>query len=283
MIIIGEKINGAIPSVKKAIVDHNVEWIRNLAVTQAAAGAHFIDCAPSTATEIEYETMVWMLETIQSATDTPVCIDSPDALLLKRILEEGHVKKTGMVNSVNEEGSKCETIFPLISNTDWHVVGLTCDKDGIPAEAGKKIDIAKSIIDKADKHGVKLANLHIDPCVMALSTRASSMKDFEDCIAGILAYAPEVNVTGAISNISFEMPSRKLINSLCMAYAIRAGLSSAICDPCNMDMMGTIYAAEALCMIDKGGRKYNRACRQGKFGVKKAVSALHTTREEERL
>ena len=95
------------------------------------------------------------------------------------------------------------------------------------------------------------------------------MKDFETCIRGIHEYAPEVKVTGAISNISFEMPARKYVNMNCMAYAIAAGLDSAIMDPCSPDMMGTVFACEALRMTDKGGRKYNRAYRQGKFGQKK--------------
>ena len=78
--------------------------------------------------------MVWLLNIIQEETDIPVCIDSPNAKLLARILDEGLVKRPGMVNSVNEEGDKCETIFPLIAGTDWNVVGLTCDKDGIPMD-----------------------------------------------------------------------------------------------------------------------------------------------------
>lgn len=269
MIIIGEKINGAIPSVKAAIAARDAELIRSRAIAQTQAGAHYLDCAPSTAPELEYEAMVWLIDQIQAVSDTLLCIDSPNAKLLARILEEGHVKKVGMVNSVNEEGDKCETIFPLIAGTDWNVVGLTCDQDGIPAAPQKKIDIAKRIIDKADKYGVKLENLHIDPCVMALATMPSSMKDFETCIRGIHEYAPTVKVTGAISNISFDMPARKYINANCMAYAIAAGLDSAIMDPCNVDMMSTIYACEALRGKDRGGRKYNRAYRQGKIGVRK--------------
>jgi len=119
------------------------------------------------------------------------------------------------------------------------------------------------------KYGVKLSNLHIDPCVMALATMPTALKDFETAIRGIHEYAPEVKVTGAISNISFDMPARKYVNANAMAYAIAAGLDSAIMDPCNMDMMGTIFACEALQLKDKAGRKYNRAYRQGKFGVKK--------------
>ncbi|MBQ1281566.1 MAG: dihydropteroate synthase [Oscillospiraceae bacterium] len=269
MIIIGEKINGAIPSIQKAIAERDADLIRQRAIAQAEAGADFIDCAPSTAPDLEYDAMLWLLGLIQGVTDKPVCIDSPDAKLLARVLQEGHVNKPGMVNSVNEEGDKCETIFPLIAGTDWNVIGLTCDKGGIPTDPEKKIDIAKSIIDKAVKYGVKLENLHIDPCVMALSTMPSSMKDFERVITGIHEYAPNVKVTGAISNVSFEMPARKYVNLGCMAYAIRAGLDSAIIDPCNSDMMGIIFASSALCMFDKGGRKYNRAYRAGKFGAKK--------------
>lgn len=270
MIVIGEKINGAIPSIKEAIANRDAELIRQRAIAQDKAGADFIDCAPSTAPELEYDAMVWLIQQIQAVTDKPICIDSPNARLLARIIQEGHLSKPGMVNSVNEEGDKCETIFPLIAGTAWHVVGLTCDRDGIPSDPAKKLEIAKSIIDKAEKYGVALDQLHIDPCVMALSTMPSAMKDFAQVIRGIHEYKPQVKVTGAISNVSFEMPARKYVNANCMAYAIEAGLDSAIMDPCNVDMMTTIYACEALCMKDKGGRKYNRAYRQGKIGGKKA-------------
>ena len=269
MIIIGEKINGAIPSIRQAIADRNEELIRERTIAQANAGAAFLDCAPSTATDIEYDTMVWLIGLMQSSTDVPLCIDSPNASLLARIIEEGHLRKPGMVNSVNEEGTKCETIFPLIAGTDWEVVGLTCDRDGIPADPRKKVDIAKRIIDKADKYGVALPKLRIDPSVMALATTPTAMQDFIYCIEQIHAYAPDVKVTGAISNISFDMPARKYVNMNCMAYAIAAGLDSAILDPTSADMMGTIYACEALRMTDKGGRKYNRAYRKGLFGQKK--------------
>ena len=269
MIIIGEKINGAIPAVRDAIAARDAEAIKARVLAQAAAGADFLDCAPSTATELEYDAMCWLIDTMQEAADVRLCIDSPNAELLARVLKEGRVAKPGMVNSVNEEGTKCETIFPLIAGTDWEVVGLTCDRDGIPADPAKKLEIAKRIIDKADRFGVALSHLHIDPCVMALATMPSALEDFVWCIKSIHEYAPQVKVTGAISNISFEMPARKYVNASCMAYALEAGLDSAIMDPTNQDMMGTIYACEALLARDKGGRKYNRAYRKGLFGQKR--------------
>lgn len=265
MIIIGEKINGAIPSVREAITNRDAAQITERARLQSAAGCDYIDCAPSTETSVEYETMVWLLELIQNACDTPVCIDSPNADLLARILQERLVRKPGMVNSVNEEGKKCETIFPLIAGTPWNVIGLTCDQDGIPSDPVKKVEIAKRIIAKADHYGVALSQLHIDPCVMALATAPSAMDDFIYCIERIHAEAPQVKVTGAVSNISFHMPARKYINMGCLALAEKAGLDSAIMDPCSQNMMGALYAASALCQKDKGGRKYNRGFRKGLF------------------
>lgn len=269
MIIIGEKINGAIPPVAAAIAERSDETIRDRARKQTAAGADFIDCAASTETALEYDAMCWLIDIIQQETEVPICLDSPDARLIARIIQEGRLIRPGMVNSVNEEGTKCETIFPLIAGTDWNVIGLTCDKSGIPADPAKRVDIAKSIIEKADKYGVALKNLHIDPCVMALATTPSALNDFVYCINAIHEYAPEVKVTGAISNISFNMPARKYVNMGCMINAVQAGLDSAIMDPTSDLMMGAMYASAALAGADIGGRKYNRAYRKGLFGQKK--------------
>ncbi len=270
MIIIGEKINGAIPLVGQAIRARDEQLIRERTLAQAQAGADFLDCAPSTETELEYDAMLWLIDLMQQTTDVPLCIDSPNADLLARVLREGRLNKPGMVNSVSGEGSKCDTIFPLIAGTPWQVIGLTCDdKEGIPLDRTKKVDIAKRIIDKADHYGVELSHLHIDPCVLALATIPNIMEDLLYCMEHIRAYAPQVKITGAISNISYGMPARRYVNMGCMAYAISAGLDSAMIDPCSQDMMGAIYACEALLGKDKGGRKYNKAYRLGRFGQKK--------------
>ena len=269
MIIIGEKINGAIPAVGRAIAERNDALIADRARRQTEAGAHYIDCAPSTAAADEYDAMVWLAGVIQANTDKPLCLDSPNPRLLARVLEEGLANAPGIVNSVSEEGDKCDVIFPVIAGTPWQVIGLTCDNDGIPRDVARKVEIAKRIIDKADTFGIEPSRVHIDPCVMSLATVPSALEDLVFCIQEIHAIAPGVKVTGALSNISFGMPVRKYVNMNCLAYAVRAGIDSAIMDPCSTDMMGTLYACEALTMKDKGGRKYNRAYRQGLFGQAK--------------
>lgn len=268
MIIIGEKINGSIPAVGTAIAERDDEIIRARVRAQAAAGADFIDCAASTESELEYDAMRWLIDIIQSETDLPICIDSPDASLLARLIEENALNRPGMVNSVSLEGDKCGTVFPLIAGTDWNVIGLTCDNDSIPSDPEKRIEIAKSLIEKADAAGIALSKLHIDPCVMSLAVAPTSMNDFISCIGAIHDFAPEVKVTGAISNISYGMPVRKYVNMAFMSAAVTAGLDSAIMDPTNERMIGIMYAADALRGADKGGRKYNRAYRKGLFGKK---------------
>ena len=204
MIIIGEKINGAIPSIKEAIANRDEALIRERVQVQLPAKPDFLDCAPATEPALEYDAMKWLIGIMEEETDTPLCLDSPDPLLLKRLLEEGATQRPGCINSVNEEGTKCETLFPIIAGTDWNVIGLTCDQDGIPLDPDKKIEIAKRIIDKADKFGVALGNLHIDPCVMSLSTVPNCVEDLCTCIRAIKEYAPEVKVTAAISNVGLH-------------------------------------------------------------------------------
>lgn len=269
MIIIGEKINGAIPAVAEAIAARDESVIRARAASQCASGADYLDCAASTEPSAEYDAMKWLIDIIESEVETPICLDSPDASLLRKLLEENAVSKPGIINSVSLEGDKCELIFPLVADTGWNVIGLTCDNDGIPQSAEKRIELAKKIIEKADSYGVKLSNLHIDPCVLALATMPNAMNDFCSCISAIHEFAPEVKVAGAISNVSFNMPSRKFVNMAAMVNAVNAGLDTVIMDPTSENMQGILYASSALNGRDPGGRAYNRAYRKGFFGQKK--------------
>lgn len=271
MIIIGEKINGAIPPVKKAIEEKNAEFIRERAIKQAEAGADYIDICASTAPEIEVETLKWLIDIVQEAVDTPICIDSPNPFFLKEVLP--FIKKPGLINSVNLElvdgtdQDKCDIIFPLMEGTDWQVVALTCDSEhGTPQDVPTRVEITKGMVEKAAKYGITPDKIHIDPLVMALSTDNNSLLNFIDSITQIKALYPTIKITSGLSNISFGMPLRKLINQNFMTLSIYAGMDSAIMDPLNKDIMNSIYATEALLAKDRHCRKYSAAYRKGKIG-----------------
>ncbi|WP_026394208.1 methyltetrahydrofolate cobalamin methyltransferase [Acetobacterium malicum] len=264
MIIIGEKINGTIPAVKEAIETKDSAFIADRAVKQTEAGAHFIDVCASTAPEFEIETLKWLMEVVQDATDTPLCIDSPNPRVIEAVFK--YANKPGMLNSISEEGNKCEVLLPLMEGNTWEVVGLTCDNNGIPNDLETKLDITKSMVEKAAKYGITPDRIHIDPCVMALSTENSSMMNFAAEIEAIKKLYPTIHVTGAISNISFGLPVRALLNKTAMGFAIQAGMDSAVMDPMNRDLMGTIFATYALMGQDKHCRKYSKAFRAGQIG-----------------
>ena len=131
MIIIGEKINGSIPSVAEAIAKRDAEFIKARAVAQANAGATYIDCCASVPESEEVETLKWMIECIQEVTDLPIAVDSPSADVLTEAWK--FCNKPGIINSVSGEGDKMDKLFPIVrDNPGWEVVALLSDDPGIP-------------------------------------------------------------------------------------------------------------------------------------------------------
>ncbi|MGI6063961.1 cobalamin-dependent protein [Blautia sp.] len=249
MIIIGEKLNGSIPSVAKAIADKDAELIKERARKQAEAGATFLDVCASVEEDVEVETLKWMINLVQEVTDTPICVDSPSAKSCVAAIP--FCKRPGLVNSVSLEGDKIDTIFPVIADTDWECVALLCDNDGIPDSVERRMKVFHGIMDKAKEYGIAPSRLHIDPLVVTLSTDETALTVFADCCRQIKAEYPEIHITSGLSNISFGLPVRKNINQAFMVLAMNAGMDSAIVDPTNKNMIGMIYATDALLERDE--------------------------------
>ncbi|MGI6577090.1 MAG: methyltetrahydrofolate cobalamin methyltransferase [Eubacteriales bacterium] len=264
MIIIGEKINGSIPSVAKAIESKNEDYIRRLAKRQSEAGADYIDICASVSDDLELETMKWLIDLVQDTVDTPICIDSPNPQVCVDCIP--FCKKEGIINSVSLEGDKIEIIFPAIADTGWQVVALLCDNYGIPSTVDKRLQIAKQLMSRADEYGIEHSRIYIDPLVIALATDGESMAKFEACTRQIKEWYPDVHITSGLSNISFGLPARKIINMAFMALAMNAGMDSAIVDPLNRDMLGIILATDALTENDEYCLNYIKAFRQGRIG-----------------
>ncbi|MCB8814191.1 methyltetrahydrofolate cobalamin methyltransferase [Desulfosporosinus shakirovi] len=267
MIIIGEKINGAIPSVAKAIAAKDEDLIRKLAKDQSEAGAAFIDVCASVENSIELETIKWLIDLVQEVTDTPIAIDSPNVHICAEAIK--FCNKPGLINSVSLEGDKIEVIFPLIADTKWECVALLCDDTGIPQDSEKRLEVFAGIMKKAKEYNIDPSRLHIDPLVQMLCTSEDGINTVVEVIKEIKTQYPEIHVTGGASNISFNLPVRKLVNQAFLVLAINAGMDSAIIDPLNRDMMGMLYATEALLGQDEYCMEYIGAYREDKFGQKK--------------
>lgn len=254
MIIIGEKLNGSIPSVARAIAERDADLIRERARMQAEAGATFLDVCASVEEDVEVETLKWMIDLVQEVTDTPICVDSPSAKSCVAAIP--FCKRPGLVNSVSLEGDKIDTIFPVIADTDWECVALLCDNDGIPDSVERRMKVFHGIMEKAKEYHIAPNRLHIDPLVVTLSTDQTALTVFADCCRQIKAEYPEIHITSGLSNISFGLPVRKNINQAFMVLAMNAGMDSAIVDPTNKNMIGMIYATNALLEQDEYCLKY---------------------------
>lgn len=265
MIIIGEKINGSIPAVADAIARRDAEFIRQRAMIQDKAGATFIDCCASVPESEEVETLKWMIDCIQDVSDLPISIDSPSADVLAQAWK--FCKHPGLFNSVSGEGKKMDIIFPIMKeNPGWQCIALCSDDTGIPKNARDRLKVFDKIMTKAKNYGIRPDRLHIDPLVEMLCTSENGIETNEEVISTVRMRYPSIHITAAISNISFNLPARKMVNLGFAVLAMKSGLDSAILDPTNRDMMGVIYATEALMGLDDYCMEYIGAYREGLFG-----------------
>ena len=281
MIIIGEKINGAIPVVAKAIAERDAEFIRERAKAQIAAAQDedyfeepvplYIDVCASTDPAVEVETLKWMIEEVESVIpdeleNVAIAVDSPSAAVCAKAFK--FCKRTGIVNSVSmekdEQGRvKTDIVFPAIADTDWGCIALLCES-GITQSVEDRMAVFEKIMAKAKEYGIAPNRLYIDPLVEAAATNQAAFTLFSECCRRIKAQYPDIHITSGLSNISFGFPGfRKPLNMAFMALAMQAGMDSAIVDPTNKDMVGLMYATELLTEQDEDCMNYIATNRQG--------------------
>jgi 5-methyltetrahydrofolate--homocysteine methyltransferase len=274
VIIIGEKINGSIPAVAEAIARRDAEFIRRLAIAQEQAGAACIDLCASVPEEQEVENLKWMVGCIESATELPISLDSPSADVLAEAWK--FCRRPGILNSVSCEGDKLDRLFPILAeNQGWQVIALLCDDTGIPPDAAGRLKIFDRILARAAEYGIDPGRIHIDPLVQMLCTSENGIATILEVISAVRARCPAVHITAAVSNVSFNLPARRLLNLGFTVLAMNAGLDCIILDPTDRDLMGALFATEALLGRDEYCMDYIGAYRRGLFGSAKNRSPHH--------
>ncbi len=265
MIVIGEKINGTRKSVGAAIRERDAERIKQLALDQVQVGSTYLDVNAGTSPEREPDDMAWLVKTIQETVDLPLCLDSANPEALKAGLEL--VEKPPIINSVSAEKPRMDGVLPLALEYKTGLILLALDDTvGIPGTCEERLDIVHRLVALARQGGLKEDQLFVDPLVTAISTGNNNALLTFDTIRMIKQAYPEAHITCGLSNISFGMPLRSLINQTFMAMCIQMGLDSAIIDPNDRDLTGVIAAAEMLMGQDKYCQGFSRAYRAGSIG-----------------
>jgi 5-methyltetrahydrofolate--homocysteine methyltransferase len=240
--IIGERIN---PTGRKTLQQElkagNFDTVKSDALAQIEAGAVILDVNAGVPGADEPALLVQMIEVLTELTDVPLCIDTANVKALEAALKVYSGK--ALVNSVNGEEEKLETVLPLIKQYNAAVIGLAMDDDGIPKTLEKRIEIAGKIIDRATKLGIATEDIVIDPLAMSVGADDQAGKMALDAVEAIVKKFG-INITMGCSNISFGIPDRELLNGTFLAMAIRCGLTCPITNPLFDEVVTSILAAD---------------------------------------
>lgn len=252
--IIGERIN---PTGKKrfkqALKEHDMDYILKEGITQQDQGAHILDVNVGLPDIDEAAMMVEVVEELQSVTSLPLQIDTVDTKALEAALRIYNGK--AMVNSVSGKQESMDAVFPLIQKYGGVVIGLTLDEEGIPKTADGRAAVARRIITEAEKYGIHKKDIVIDVLAMTISSEPEGAKVTLEALKKVRE-GLGVNTVLGVSNISFGLPSRPVINSNFYTMAMLNGLSAGIINPSSGDMMKSYYAYHALMNLDSNCEKY---------------------------
>jgi 5-methyltetrahydrofolate--homocysteine methyltransferase len=263
VLIIGERINASRKSIAQAIASRDAAFIRNEAAAQAAAGADYIDVNAGTSEAREAEDLGWLIETVQEATEAPLCIDSPDPAVIKAVLPL--VRKTPMINSITLEAARLEGILPLVAQYKAKVIALCQSAEAIAETTDAKVRMAAELAAKADESGIPLDDLYIDPLVYPVATNNLSAAATLRAIEEIMKRIPGVHTTCGLTNVSYGLPKRKLVNRTFLVAAVARGLDSAILDPTDNELFGALKAALLISGKDDYCMDYITAYREGRL------------------
>lgn len=252
--IIGERIN---PTGKKkfkqALKDHDLEYILREGIAQQDNGAHILDVNVGLPDIDEISMMKETVRALQSVVNLPLQIDTVDAAAMEAALRIYNGK--AMVNSVSGKQESMDKVFPLIRKYGGVVIGLTLDEAGIPGDAEGRVRIAERIISEAAKYGIKKKDIVIDALAMTISSEPDGAKVTLETLRR-LRDDLNVNTVLGVSNISFGLPARPVVNAAFYTMAMMNGLSAGIINPSSEDMMKAWYAYHALMGLDANCESY---------------------------
>jgi 5-methyltetrahydrofolate--homocysteine methyltransferase len=258
-VIIGERIN---PTGRKALLaelkEGKFDIVKQDAIAQVKAGAKIIDVNAGVPGADEEPILKNMILAIMEATDAPLCIDTADNTALESALSV--YKGKALINSVNGEEERLESVLPLVKEYDASVIALCMDDNGIPPTAEERFKVAAKMIERADKLGISADRLVIDPLALTMGADHNAGLIAIDTIRKVVEEFG-VNITMGASNISFGMPNRPVINATFITMSILAGMTCPITNPLEEEVNLAIQAADLVMGRDEFGMNWIKSFR----------------------
>jgi 5-methyltetrahydrofolate corrinoid/iron sulfur protein methyltransferase len=268
MKIIGERINDSRARVTQAVFERDAEFITDLARRQVEAGSDWLDVSAGAVPKREAEDLTWLVQTVQEEVEVPLCLDSASPSVLAAAIKE--VRQTPLINSISGEQQRLDGILPLVRDAGCGVIALAMDDRGVPASVEDRLTAIRALRKELNGAGVADQQIYVDPLVTAVAADVQSGRIALETMRTVRVEFPDVHIISGLSNVSFGLPMRSLINRAFLTLALEAGLDTAILDPLDRELRKSLLAAEVVLGLDRYCLNYTRAYRAGLLNGKGA-------------
>ena len=273
MKIIGERINSTRLQIKKALDENDINFLLKEAKRQVVSGADYIDVNCAAAMEKEADKLKEIITVIREELDCGISIDTPDTELTKAILGSMNIGKP-FVNSITAETDRIKELPVILNQKDSYVITLAMDDNGMPDDLEDRLRVSESIISYAKDNNIALNNIYIDLLVKPVSTEPKQASYFLEAVKALSDKG--INTIGGLSNVSFGLPKRALLNAVFIKLVIDAGISGLIIDPTEaltskvlskeeLPKEQFVLAKEVLLGQDDYASNYIKAFREGRL------------------
>lgn len=261
--VIGERINTTLKKVQAATAERDADYIINDVRQQTEAGATYIDVNAGARIGHEEADMRWLLGVVQEATELPLCLDSPDPSILE--MAYGLARQKPMINSISLEKDRFEPMVSYLKGKECRIIALCMDDSGMPKTADDIFQRAKTLVTELEKIGFARDDIFIDPLIQPMSVDITNGQMAVKAVRAIATELAGVHTTGGLSNISYGLPQRRIINRCFLAMMMANGFDSAIMDPLDKDIMALTRTSDMLAGNDNYCMNYLKAVRAGKI------------------
>lgn len=262
LVLIGERINTSVKKIRTAVKKKDAAYIKEVARKQDEAGVHYLDVNCETEVFNEKELMKWLVKIVQQATSKPLCIASRNPEVLEAGLEL-HKNGQPLINHVTAEKEKLKVITPLAVRYNAKVIALLKDDYGIPQTREEKVNIAEAFVPELTKRGISRKNIFLDPFVKPISTGSNAGIEVLEAFRILKEKYPDIYCVCGVSNISYGLPNRKILNHAFMVQSMAFGADAFILDPLDNRLMGFVYASQVLLGKDPFCSEFLAAHREG--------------------
>lgn len=262
MLIIGERINSSRKPIQEALKARDAAFLQEEARKQVEAGAAYVDVNAATMMQAEPEYIEWLVRLVQETVDAPLCIDTPNPVAMEVALKAHRGR--AMINSISGEKERYEAVLPLAVKYKAAVVALCMDDRGMPETASDRLRVVEYMLKNLTDAGIAKEDIYFDPLVKPVSAGSHYGVEFLESIR-LMKEKYGVKTVAGLSNVSYGLPLRRLLNQAFLVMSMNMGLDAVIVDPLDATLMSFLRASRVLLGKDEYAMEYLGAFREGKL------------------